>query len=380
MNASGSQHKPRIMVAMSGGVDSSVTALLLRQKGYDVEALHMTNWDGDDEYCSAAEDLQDAREVCRILDIPLHHVNFSKEYRDQVFAGFLADYQAGLTPNPDVLCNREIKFGVFLEHALRLGADKVATGHYARIREKNGQTELLCSVDAHKDQTYFLHAVGERALGHTLFPLGELQKPEVRRLATRHGLPTRHKKDSTGICFIGERPFREFLSRYVQSKSGALVTTDGKPVGTHAGAVYYTIGQRKGLGIGGVKGASDEPWYVADRSVDKNTVTVVQGEEHPLLWGTSLRANDPNWVSGSSPLDEGGAKNLQARIRHGQALQPCHASATGDGEIIVDFLTPQWAIAPGQFVVFYDGEVCLGGARITNGELLADAGRTRLAG
>ncbi|MEM7277102.1 MAG: tRNA 2-thiouridine(34) synthase MnmA [Pseudomonadota bacterium] len=355
----------RVVVGVSGGVDSSVTALLLKEHGLDVQAIHMTNWDADDEYCSAAEDLQDARDVCRILDIPLHHVNFADEYRQQVFTQFLSDYEAGRTPNPDVLCNREIKFGSFLDHARRLGGDWIATGHYAQVSHDGGRSKLRLAKDAHKDQTYFLHAVKQKALQKVLFPLGDLPKPEVRAIANAHGLPTREKKDSTGICFIGERPFQEFLSRFLKAEQGPIMTLDGRQIGQHNGAVYFTIGQRKGLGIGGVRGASDQAWYVVGRSVEQNTVFAAQGDDHPALWGRNLLASQPNWIAGHSPFDAvGNSLSLTARIRHGQQPAACQVQAQPDKLLTVRFDTDQWAIAEGQYIVFYRDNTCLGGATI----------------
>ena len=365
-----------VMVALSGGVDSSVAALLLAQSGRRVAALHMTNWDDDDGYCSAADDLADARAVCADLGITLHHANFTREYREQVFAGFLRDYRRGLTPNPDVLCNREIKFGVMLDYARRLGATTLATGHYAEHRVINGRHELLIPRDAHKDQTYFLHAISSDALAAAAFPLADLDKATVRALASRHGLPTRAKKDSTGICFIGERPFQDFLSRYVPAQPGPMQTPDGRTVGQHRGSAYYTIGQRKGLGIGGVQGASDAPWYVADRDVEANVVTVVQGESHPLLWSQQLVADDWQWIAGAAPdaLTGDSPMRCLARIRHGQTPAPCVAAPAANGCVEIVFDEPQWAVAPGQYAVLYADRVCLGGGTIRTREIRTDGG------
>jgi tRNA-specific 2-thiouridylase len=348
----------RVVVGMSGGVDSSVAALLLKQQGYQVHGLYMFNWDEDEEgYCTSARDYRDAQSVADQLDIPLHRVSFAGQYRDRVFTHFLREYQAGRTPNPDVLCNREIKFGLCFDYAKRLGARRVATGHYAR---SPGDGRLLMSRDTGKDQTYFLHAVGADRLKDTLFPLGELTKTEVRRIADANGLPNHDKPDSTGICFIGERPFREFLGRYLPARPGEIQDPDGHVLGRHSGLMYYTVGQRQGLGIGGQSLRADAPWYVADKDLDRNVLVVVQGHEHPLLMSRALVATDLHWVSGSPPDLP---LTCRARIRHRQALQPCTASRNHIG-LRVEFQRPQRAIAPGQFVVLYQGETCLGGGVI----------------
>ncbi len=352
----------KIILGLSGGVDSAVAALLLKQAGADVHALHMTNWEDEDGYCSAAEDLQDAREICAQLDIPLHHVNFAKQYRDRVFRYFLDEYAAGRTPNPDVLCNREIKFGVFREHAKRLGGELLATGHYARTSTGNGQTRLQKGADRSKDQSYFLHAVAAGALAETIFPLGGLDKREVRQLARDHALAVHDKKDSTGICFIGERPFREFLSTYLPANPGPIRTPDGSDVGRHHGLMYYTLGQRQGLGIGGVQGAPDEPWYVVAKDMDSNTLIVDQGDSE-LLQSDELVATDASWINGA-PAGLANGIECAAKVRYRQADQACSVAAGGDGTIVVRFEKPQRAVAPGQYVVFYDGEFCLGGAVI----------------
>ncbi|MEO0997342.1 MAG: tRNA 2-thiouridine(34) synthase MnmA [Pseudomonadota bacterium] len=355
-----------VFVALSGGVDSSVAALLLHEQGYAVEALHMTNWRDDDGYCSAADDLADARAVAELLGLPLHHVDFTDEYRERVFAAFLRDYERGLTPNPDVLCNREIKFGVLLAHARRLGAAALATGHYARVTHIPEPSRLRLAADGDKDQTYFLHAVTQQALGAAMFPLGCLTKREVRAIAGRRGLPTRAKKDSTGICFIGERPFREFLGRYIAALPGPIETADGEVIGRHDGVAYYTVGQRKGLRIGGVAGAAEAPWYVARRDIGRNALIVVQGESHPWLWSGGLSAAGPHWIDGGGPpLGPGVEHRLRARIRHRHRLAPCRLGATADGALAVEFDEAQWAVAAGQYIVFYDDDVCLGGATIT---------------
>ena len=354
----------RVVVGLSGGVDSAVAALLLKDAGGDVHALHMTNWEDDDGYCTAAVDLQDARRICEQLDIPLHHVNFAREYRERVFEHFLREYRAGRTPNPDVLCNREIKFGVFRGYAKRLGAERLATGHYARIRYVGTELQLWKAVDSNKDQSYFLHAVTEEALGETLFPLGELTKEEVRGIARDRGLNVFDKKDSTGICFIGERPFRDFLAHHLPARPGPIQTPDGQTLGEHAGLMYYTIGQRQGLGIGGLKGAGDAPWYVAGKGLDENILIVVQGE-HPLLYSDELDASEANWI-GKAPgaLERTQLLSCRAKVRYRQPDQECGVRSTANGKLTVSFDEPQRAVTPGQFVVFYQDERCLGGAVI----------------
>ena len=352
------------MLGLSGGVDSAVAALLLRDAGADVHALHMTNWEDDDGYCTAAEDLQDARHVCAQLGIPFHHVNFAAEYREQVFANFLAEYRAGRTPNPDVLCNREIKFGVFLAHAKRLGGEYIATGHYARTRQVADQAQLLKARDRSKDQSYFLHAVSEKALSQTVFPLGDLLKADVRSIAREHGFEVHDKKDSTGICFIGERPFREFLATYVHATPGPMRTPDGVVLGEHHGLPYYTLGQRQGLGIGGRAEFGDEPWYVAAKDTADNALIVVQGD-HPLRFSASLIAGEVHWINGQpEALDNGGILRCQAKIRYRQPDQECAVQAAPGGHLSVSFPEAQADATPGQFVVLYEGEQCLGGAVI----------------
>jgi len=354
----------RIVVGLSGGVDSAVAALLLRDAGADVHALHMTNWADDDGYCTAAADLQDARDASERLRIPLHHVNFAREYREQVFSHFLDEYRAGRTPNPDVLCNRDIKFGVFRDYAKRLGGDLIATGHYARSAAIEGATALLRAVDTGKDQSYFLHAVSEAALTETVFPLGDLTKSAVRALAREHGLPVHDKKDSTGICFIGERPFREFLARYVAGRPGPMRTPEGRIVGEHQGLAYYTLGQRQGLGIGGRRGAGEEPWYVAAKDPAHNALIVVQGD-HPLRFSTTLSTGRPAWVNGPpAAVSAGRSLACTAKVRYRQADQRCSVEARGDGTLLVHFEVPQADVTPGQYVVFYSGDRCLGGAAI----------------
>ena len=318
----------RVVLGLSGGVDSAVAALLLKDAGADVHALHMTNWEDDDGYCTAAEDLQDARLVCEQLDVPLHHVNFSRQYRDQVFEYFLDEYRSGRTPNPDVLCNREIKFGVFREHAKRLGGELLATGHYARTALFDGEAVLLKGRDHKKDQSYFLHAVSADAFAETVFPLGGLEKGDVRRIARDRGLRIHDKKDSTGICFIGERPFKEFLSTYLPANPGPIQTPDGEEIGQHSGLMYYTLGQRQGLQIGGRKDASDDPWYVVDKNMQQNSLVVAQGATELLLSG-QLTANDASWI-GNEPADLDSGLSCNAKVRYRQDDQPCTVVRKGD--------------------------------------------------
>ena len=352
----------RVILGLSGGVDSAVAALLLKDEGYDVHALHMTNWEDDDGYCTAAADLQDARRVCEQLDIPLHHANFAKQYRDQVFEYFLEEYRKGRTPNPDVLCNREIKFGVFRDHAKRLGGDLLATGHYARSGIVNGHGALFKGKDPGKDQSYFLHAVSAEAFAETVFPLGELVKGEVRQIARDRGLAIHDKRDSTGICFIGERPFRAFLSTYIPANPGPMRTPGGEVMGEHQGLMYYTLGQRQGLMIGGRRDRGEEPWYVVGKDLEDNALIVAQGE-HELLFSNGLTATDASWI-GKAP---GGLENglrCMAKVRYRQADQRCVVTALEGDRLDVRFDERQKAVAPGQFVVFYDEDLCLGGAVI----------------
>lgn len=352
----------RVILGLSGGVDSAVAAVLLKEAGAEVQALHMTNWEDEDGYCSAAEDLQDARSVCEQLDIPLHHVNFAKQYRDRVFQYFLDEYAAGRTPNPDVLCNREIKFGVFREHAKRLGGELLATGHYARTSLVDGQTRLLKAVDHNKDQSYFLHAVSAEALSETVFPLGDITKDAVRRIARDHGLAVHDKRDSTGICFIGERPFREFLSTYLPANPGPIRTPDGTEVGRHHGLMYYTLGQRQGLGIGGRRDAGDAPWYVVDKLGAENALIVAQGDSD-LLLSDALTATEPGWINGPPDGLETGLRCM-AKVRYRQPDQPCVVTLGPGDALTVAFDEAQRAVAPGQYAVFYVGDDCLGGAVI----------------
>lgn len=349
------------MVGLSGGVDSAVAAWLLQQQGYTVEALFMKNWEEDDrdEYCSAAEDLRDAQAVADRLGIRLHTVNFAAEYWDRVFETFLHEYRAGRTPNPDVLCNREIKFRAFLDHALQLGAERIATGHYARTAG-DAPVQLLKGLDPDKDQSYFLYLLDQHQLRHALFPLGELEKRKVRELAREAGFGNHAKKDSTGICFIGERRFRDFLARYLPAQPGAIESTDGAYLGQHQGLMYYTLGQRQGLGIGGVPGADEQPWYVAQKDLERNVLVVVQGGEHPALFRTELRAADTHWVAGQPPALP---LRCAAKVRYRQQDQACVVDTEG-ATLRVRFEQPQRAITPGQSVVFYDHDRCLGGAII----------------
>ncbi len=361
--------KPRVIVGMSGGVDSSVSALLLKQQGYEVEGLFMKNWDEDDgtEYCTAKDDLADAERVCDKIGIKLHTANFASEYWDNVFEHFLEEYKAGRTPNPDILCNREIKFKVFMQYASMLGGELIATGHYVRRADRDGHTYLLKGLDPNKDQSYFLHAVGEAEFAKTLFPVGELEKPEVRRIAEEHGLVTHNKKDSTGICFIGERRFKDFLQQYLPAQPGEIQTPDGTVIGQHAGLMYHTIGQRQGLGIGGVKGANEEPWFVAQKDLVRNVLVVVQGTNHPLLFTNHLIAQQAHWINGT-PLNSDGKPQSSfrctAKNRYRQDDQSCVVTLLDNGQLDVAFDEPQRAVTPGQSVVFYQDDVCLGGAVI----------------
>ncbi len=380
----------RVVVGLSGGVDSAVSAHLLKQQGFEVIGIFMKNWeeDDDDEYCSSNIDFVDAAAVADVLGIEIEHVNFAAEYKDRVFAEFLREYRAGRTPNPDVLCNAEIKFKAFLDHALRLGADHIATGHYARVRlnPATGLYELLKGLDATKDQSYFLHRLNQAQLSKTLFPLGELRKTEVRRIAAEIGLPNARKKDSTGICFIGERPFREFLNRYIAKEPGPIKSDRGRVLGQHQGLSFYTLGQRQGLGIGGVKergaqrgGGDHAPWFVARKDMAHNTLWVVQGHDHPWLSSSSLVADDASWIAGTAPAGGNDALRLAAKTRYRQLDAVCTlrgadgivdvSAGSGtkrddSGTFGLHFSAPQWAVTPGQSAVLYDGEVCLGGGVI----------------
>ncbi len=393
-----SGNKKRVVVGLSGGVDSAVTAYLLKQQGHEVVGIFMKNWEGDDddEFCSSNIDFVDAAAVADVLGIEIEHVNFAADYKDRVFAEFLREYQAGRTPNPDILCNAEIKFKAFLDHAMRLGAEKIATGHYARVRqnEASGLFELLKGLDPAKDQSYFLHRLNQAQLSKTLFPVGELKKTEVRRIADEIGLPNAKKKDSTGICFIGERPFRDFLNRYIAKAPGPIKSDKGRVLGQHVGLSFYTLGQRSGLGIGGVKMGSDLrsaakrnadgsdpvftasrsdasvkaaqgihlPWFVARKDMDTNTLWVVQGHDHAWLQSTELKAQDCSWVSGSAPAPG----SMAAKARYRQADAACELRSADEARCELAFSQAQWAVTPGQSAVLYDGDVCLGGGVIAS--------------
>ncbi|WP_295547861.1 tRNA 2-thiouridine(34) synthase MnmA [uncultured Pseudacidovorax sp.] len=381
--------KHRIVVGLSGGVDSALTAHLLKQQGHEVVGIFMKNWEDDDdsEYCSSNVDFVDAASVADVLGIEIEHVNFAADYKDRVFAEFLREYQAGRTPNPDVLCNAEIKFKAFLDHAMRLGAEKIATGHYARVRAVDAATgqpfaagapvpdsaryELLKGLDPAKDQSYFLHRLNQAQLSKALFPVGELHKTQVRQIATDIGLPVATKKDSTGICFIGERPFREFLNRYISKAPGPIKDERGRKLGEHHGLSFYTLGQRQGLGIGGIKekgaqrgGGEHAPWFVARKDVAANTLWVVQGHDHPWLQSRALLAADASWVAGTPPA----AGTYGSKTRYRQADSPALLQALPEGHFQLVFPQPQWAVTPGQSAVLYDGEVCLGGGMIDAAE------------
>jgi len=353
----------RIVVGMSGGVDSSVAALLLKRQGYEVVGLFMKNWedDDDDEYCSTRQDLIDCASVAEVIGVDLEVVNFSAEYKERVFSAFLAEYSAGRTPNPDVLCNAEIKFKAFLDHAMALGAKRIATGHYARLREVEGRFELLRARDLSKDQSYFLHRLNQGQLARVLFPIGEMKKADVRNIAKEAGLHNFAKRDSTGICFIGERPFREFLNRYLPTNPGPMRTPEGRVVGEHVGLSFYTIGQRKGVGIGGLKNTAGGAWYVCGKNLEANELIVVQGHDNPLLLSSRLRAQDLAWVSGEGP---GAGETYTAKTRYRQADAACHIREAGEDGLDVEFTAPQWAVTPGQSVVLYEDDACLGGGVI----------------
>ena len=379
---SSQNHKQRIVVGLSGGVDSAVTAYLLKKQGHEVIGIFMKNWEGDDndEFCSSNVDFVDAAAVADVLGIEIEHVNFAADYKDRVFAEFLREYEAGRTPNPDILCNAEIKFKAFLDHAMRLGAEKIATGHYARVRQNPSTQlfELLKGLDPAKDQSYFLHRLNQAQLSKTLFPVGELKKTEVRRIADEIGLPNAKKKDSTGICFIGERPFRDFLNQYIAKAPGLIKSDTGRVVGEHVGLSFYTLGQRTGLGIGGVKAkgaelkaiqasgqrgaGAHEPWFVARKDMATNTLWAVQGHDHPWLQSTELTARDCSWVTGNAPV----SGLLAAKTRYRQADAVCELAKASPAGCELLFEQPQWAVTPGQSAVLYSGELCLGGGVIAS--------------
>ncbi len=369
--------KEKIIIGMSGGVDSSVAALLLIEQGFEVEGLFMKNWeeDDDEQYCAAAEDLKDASAICHTLNIKLHTINFSSEYWDRVFQHFLDEYSAGRTPNPDILCNKEIKFRAFLEHAKTLGAKKIATGHYVRTRVSDTHAsgnktqlhkiqlpriQLLRGLDNNKDQSYFLHALNQYQLSHTIFPIGEFDKTVIRELAKKNNLITHDKKDSTGICFIGERRFATFLEKFLPAKPGEIHTIDGESIGTHNGLMYYTLGQRKGLGIGGLKESDEDPWYVVGKDMRNNILIVAQGHNHPAMFHNTLVASQINWIIDQEPANS----KLTAKIRYRQSDQHCTLSKIGNRRYHISFDQAQRAITPGQSIVFYQDEVCLGGGII----------------
>jgi tRNA-specific 2-thiouridylase len=360
----------RIVVGLSGGVDSAVSAWLLKQQGHEVVGLFMKNWedDDDDEHCSSRQDFLDAAAAADVLGIEIEHVNFAADYKDRVFAEFLREYSAGRTPNPDVLCNAEIKFKAFLDHALRLGAERIATGHYARVREAGGTFQLLKGLDPDKDQSYFLHRLTQAQLARAAFPVGELKKREVRRIAAEIALPVATKRDSTGICFIGERPFREFLNRYLAHTPGPIEDEHGRVLGAHVGLSFYTLGQRKGIGVGGVKasrgargGGDHAPWFVARKDLARNALVVVHGHDHPWLLSSRLSAADASWIAGTAPPPGAYA----AKTRYRQADAACTLGNADGQRFELSFEAPQWAVTPGQSAVLYDGEVCLGGGVIS---------------
>ena len=360
----------RVAIALSGGVDSAVAGLLLRRAGWEVEGLHMTNWDEDEDgYCSAAEDFRDAKAVAAELGIPLHQVSFAEQYRERVFRHFLDEYSAGRTPNPDVLCNREVKFGVCLDYARRLGLPRVATGHYARLDPRGDATLLLRGLDPAKDQSYFLHQVPADALAAGLFPVGALPKAEVRRIAREAGLPVHAKRDSTGICFIGERPFKDFLERFLPARPGTIESLAGEPLGTHAGLMYYTVGQRRGIELGGQAGRAQAPWYVAAKDLERNVLVVVQGHDHPALYASELRTGTPHWIGSPPALPA----QCTVKVRYRQVDVEATVEAAHGGGLAIRLAEPTYAVTLGQYAVLYQGERCLGGAVITATPNLARA-------
>ena len=349
-----------VIVGLSGGVDSAVAAALLVEQGYSAEGLFMKNWEEDSQYCTSEKDYKDALQVCDSLGIPLRSVNFSREYWDKVFKHFLDEYRAGRTPNPDILCNTEIKFKAFLDYAIELGADKIATGHYARILKSGELLKLARGTDQNKDQSYFLYGLNQDQLSRAFFPIGDWEKTTVRQKARELGFNNYYKKDSTGICFIGERHFKEFLQRYLPAQPGDIITQEGKPVGQHEGLMYYTMGQRQGLGIGGGHGTLEKPWYVLDKKMEKNILIVGQGHDHPDLYHRSLSCSHVHWITGKIPKSE----TLSAKIRYRAQDAPCRIETTAEQSVSVVFEKPQFAIAPGQSIVFYEHDICLGGAVI----------------
>jgi len=358
------KRRQRIVVGLSGGVDSAVAAWLLKLEGHEVVGVFMKNWEDDDtdEYCTSRQDLIDAAAVADVIGIEIEAVNFAREYRERVFSHFLNDYRAGRTPNPDVLCNSEIKFNAFLDHALSLGAERIATGHYAQLERADDGVRLLKAADGAKDQTYFLHRLDQRQLDRTLFPVGHLTKSAVRAIAREQRIPTYAKKDSTGICFIGERPFRDFLARYLPKTPGAIETAEGCVVGRHQGLVYYTLGQRQGLGIGGRRGADESAWFVAAKDLARNVLTVVQGRDDPRLYAQTIEVDAMHWIANRSPVS---GSRLAAKTRYRMADAPCRLDRVDSGRWRAGFDAPQWAPTPGQYLVLYDGDVCLGGGTIS---------------
>ena len=359
------KNKQLVIVGMSGGVDSAVSAALLLEDNYRVEGLHMTNWNDEEPYCTASQDLQDARNACKELNIPMHHVNFSKEYKEKVFNDTLKELGQGLTPNPDVLCNKEIKFEDFTNYAMRLGADKVATGHYARIKENRGKKYLYKGIDENKDQSYFLHAIKPSILESVIFPLGEMNKEQVRDYALKKGLPNHDKPDSTGICFIGERPFKDFIKTFLPPKPGLIINENNEEMGNHEGLMYFTIGQRKDLGIGGIKNLSGEPWYVAEKRQASNQLMIVQGRNHPKLWRKKIFAQSMHWLNSEDEQLLQGDKILecQAKTRYRQKDAHCKVKKNKNG-LEIEFKNSQWAITYGQYLVLYQDDYCFGGAKI----------------